>query len=178
MRRLREARGWQQETLAQNACAELGVDWTRETVLRLEQGRRKLGAGELLGLCFLFRVPLAELLQGAGDAWPTAGLKLAAAEIPQLLEGERPPSAESPVDRRIAPHVPRAGARPDLADDRAAKAIGATPLLISLLSHKLWGRSLSAERDRRAGPGANRMKKAHATRELYTELSAAIAQAR
>jgi transcriptional regulator with XRE-family HTH domain len=181
MRRIREERGWQQEILARHACADLGVDWTRETVLRIEQGRRKLTLGETVGLCFVFGVPLQELLQGEGIALVVPeGLRMPLAAMGELLEsGTRPSGAETPQDRRLSPLLRQNPPRPpDLAEQRAAKAIGTDVAVIRLVARQLWGRSLSEERDKRAGKNANRMHKSHVTRELYMELQSALAQLR
>jgi hypothetical protein len=148
-------------------------------VVRIEQSRRKLTPGELVALCYILGAPLLEFMRGEGKVWPGPGVSVAAADLPKLLEGKTPESLSDTSDRDADDWF--SGKRRsafDLADQRAAKAIGVEVLLISLLAHKLWGQSLTRERDRRAGRGANRMSKAHVTRELYTELSAAIAKTR
>jgi hypothetical protein len=43
------------------------------------------------------------------------------------------------------------------------------------VSFRLWHRTFSEERDRRAGPDANQQKRGRVSRELRTELENAIA---
>ena len=69
-------------------------------------------------------------------------------------------------------------------EQRAARRLGVSPpWLVSLAARKMWGRSLTAERDRRlalvgAGtPGSLRAQAGHITRELMKELETAFAEA-
>jgi transcriptional regulator with XRE-family HTH domain len=57
-----------------------------------------------------------------------------------------------------------------------AGTLGLKDTQVSALALKLWGRSLSQVRDEQAGPGANAMKKAHVSRRLKKEISAAAVE--
>ncbi|QDQ98114.1 helix-turn-helix domain-containing protein [Tomitella fengzijianii] len=61
-----------------------------------------------------------------------------------------------------------------VAEERAAKSLGLNPASLAALSYHLWGRTLSEERDRRVGEGANAQHKGQVTRELRAELKAAL----
>jgi hypothetical protein len=60
------------------------------------------------------------------------------------------------------------------AEARAAKALGREPWVVNLASAKLWKSTLSAERDRRAGPDASPQARGRITRELRAEIKAAL----
>lgn len=60
------------------------------------------------------------------------------------------------------------------AEDRAAKTLGVDPIAVAVASARLWRRSLSDERDRRAGTGGSPQKRGRITRDLYTELEAEV----
>ncbi|BBY61151.1 helix-turn-helix transcriptional regulator [Mycolicibacterium sarraceniae] len=57
---------------------------------------------------------------------------------------------------------------------RIAKALGVPPSAVAVASAHLWGRTLSAERDRRAGKGANAQDRGRITRQLKAEIQAAL----
>jgi DNA-binding Xre family transcriptional regulator len=59
---LRRYRGFTQETLAE-AMQELGIDWERIVVAKLESGRRGfIRVDELLGLCVILEISPTDLL--------------------------------------------------------------------------------------------------------------------
>lgn len=60
--------------------------------------------------------------------------------------------------------------RSGLAEQRQAKRMGIDPALLAALSLKLWQRTFSEERDRRAGPDANQQKRGQITRAMQVEL--------
>jgi transcriptional regulator with XRE-family HTH domain len=59
-------------------------------------------------------------------------------------------------------------------DLKAARTIGADRINAAAGMAKLWGRTFVAERDSRAGPGANAQKKGRVSRELLEELKAVL----
>jgi len=61
-----------------------------------------------------------------------------------------------------------------LTELRVAAALGITTEQLGAESLRLWDTMFSNERDRRAGPGANRQKRGHVTRQLKAELQKAI----
>jgi hypothetical protein len=62
------------------------------------------------------------------------------------------------------------------AEQAAAGRLGTSPVVLSVLAHRLWGRGLSAERDRRvaeqgqAPPRTVQARHGHITRALLAEL--------
>ena len=60
------------------------------------------------------------------------------------------------------------------AEARMAKALGVHEENLAALSAYLWGRTLSAERNRRAGPTANAQDRGRITRRLKAELKAVL----
>jgi hypothetical protein len=62
------------------------------------------------------------------------------------------------------------------ADYRMAHSVGISREMAAFEMEALWGRSFTAERDRRAGPDANPQKRGRISRELKTELQEAISQ--
>ncbi len=60
------------------------------------------------------------------------------------------------------------------AEARMAKALGLREENFATLSAYLWGRTLSAERNRRAGAGANAQDRGRITRRLKAELKAVL----
>lgn len=61
-------------------------------------------------------------------------------------------------------------------DSRLLKNMGAEPSSAFAAMTELWGRPLSAERDARAGTGANAQRKGQITRQLKAELSTALTE--
>jgi hypothetical protein len=59
-------------------------------------------------------------------------------------------------------------------EERVRKSLGIPPMLLATVSASLWKRTFSQERDRRAGKGANAQKRGQVTRQMRTELQAAI----
>lgn len=80
------------------------------------------------------------------------------------------PLAEK-VDPMLAAGISR---RAGEAEERAAKALGVHLHDVIVASAYLWGRTLSDERDRRAGDEASAQKRGRITRQLYDELKAAL----
>jgi transcriptional regulator with XRE-family HTH domain len=187
LRQLREACGIRQEEVAV-AARKYGLKWTRATIAAIELGQRRLPLGELA----LIPVVLAEAdvtggrILALADLVPdddrlvrvARGLELPAKAARALLGGQEvalptPPIAEACGD----------------AETKAASTLRVSPEAIVQAAHRRWGRSLTAERDRRveaytapmltldpaeaARPGWPRRLQAirgHVTRELLEEL--------
>lgn len=113
-------------------------------------------------------------------------------ELPSKAPGQRTPSVD--VWRRIEQLWPQVhGAREfDLerlraversaageAEHNAARTLGCTALDVSAISYRLWGRGLTAERDRRVeeetapgdSPAAVRVRRGHVTRALVEKIA-------
>jgi hypothetical protein len=59
-------------------------------------------------------------------------------------------------------------------DERLCKRIGVRPDVGAAAMHKLWKRTFTAERDRRAGPDANAQRRGQISRQLQAELKKAV----
>ncbi len=68
-------------------------------------------------------------------------------------------------------------ARSGLAEQRMAKTLGVEQESLALWSYELWGGTFTEERDRRAGPGANKQKRGQISRAMRDELHAALGDA-
>ena len=69
IRRLRTARGWSQEELAERMKA-YGYDWHQTLIGRIEAAQRPLRLNEAVDMCRLFRVPLDRLMWPDPDLTP------------------------------------------------------------------------------------------------------------
>jgi transcriptional regulator with XRE-family HTH domain len=67
-------------------------------------------------------------------------------------------------------------ARSGLAEQRTAKTLGVDPGALALASFELWGGTFTEERDRRAGPDANKQKRGQIARTMRAELAVALEQ--
>lgn len=63
------------------------------------------------------------------------------------------------------------------AERKAARRLGLPPELVAAAARALWGRSLSAERDERAGAGATPQRRGRMTRDLLAELTHQVVDA-
>lgn len=64
-----------------------------------------------------------------------------------------------------------------IADERAKKSLGIDTSELLAHASALWGRSVTAERDARAGEGAGAQKRGQVTRDLLNELRESISKA-
>lgn len=201
LRRIRTAR-----SQSQGACAEYlrqcGLNWNRDTVVTLENGRREtITLRDLLGLSMAYDVPLAEWFDGPGDIRLSDIVSIARDDLRRALRGDRLPRAtdvpappESGVRRGSGrpsnlPHLPTPGfglgPRP-LTDDEMrslplARALRMSPEVAHGVALFLWDRPLEEERDHRIGdtstiePRSLRARRGNMTRVLVAEAQAAVA---
>lgn len=200
VRRRREAAGVGQSAVA-GAARQYGLPWTRAMVAAVELGRRRLTLGELallplvLGSAGVTAGPLLTLadLIPVSDQQVSAGPSLAMPlRIARALLLEGGDELKS-VPRVVAPgHVARRTleAAGD-AEQKAATALHVSPEAVVEAAHQRWGRSLTAERERRVEaytrpmltrdpaeavspewPRRLQAIRGHVTRELLKELTA------
>jgi len=208
LRELRQERGLRQDDVAL-AARHWGVDWTQPTVAAIEAGARPLAVEELLLLpVILFEgIELPDLLPG--DGWvdldtPMGTTVLRRAALRRLLEGRY---AAAPKTRRVAEviHANAPGRGIELTADRpqeeeraqavsaaaggdaerkAARKLSIPPIEVSEAAYARYGRSLTAERDRRvaeqapadASPRSLQALRGHVTRALLSELDPILNQ--
>jgi transcriptional regulator with XRE-family HTH domain len=110
-------------------------------------------------------VTLADLLGGNDGLVALADdLAVTTADLANVARGESFPSPRRDKLQRSG-----------LAEQRLAKALGIDDSRLADVSQRLWGNTVSEERDKRAGAGANQQKKARVSRELRAEIEKAIA---
>lgn len=201
MRRIRTERGLLQEDVAM-AARWVGLMWSSVTVTQVESGSRQLSLDEVLLLPLVLRCSLKDLLRTEKDNDPIQlgyntileastvrelvtekGPKLSPEEIPML------PRLEAALDTKIMGAVRlalleetllsyllvREGARGE-AERKAAQTLKISAPLVTAYALRLWGRSLTEERDGRAVEHIVKGKelravRGHITRALLREIA-------
>jgi transcriptional regulator with XRE-family HTH domain len=210
LRRIREERGWSQDELTRRA-GRLGLRWSRVTLADIEAGRRDVTVEEFCLLPLLLDVELPELLPkpeskvrvGAGDVEVGALLlvlggrahRVSPNQVSALHHvGGISVEYDDPKRARKARRIARLRANDPSAElsievlshaeaeRHAAEVLGLDPLDVVDISHGLWGRSLSEERNRRveerAGTGDLARRRGHVTRRLIRELEEELKRTR
>lgn len=206
LRALRDHHGLSQDDVATSART-FGLRWTRATVAAVETGRRAVDLGEYFLLPVVlehavgFEVDLASLVPPAsrvrlGPGAVASGAALAAAMGGRLLDAldevTTPGSTSAATGFREAvktAHRVWPAARPadmvaaerdsaQLVEARCAARLGISPFEAALAARRLWGRSMTEERNSRLAGGGNaataRAHAGHVTRSLTAELRAAL----
>lgn len=198
----RERQAMTAEELARRARVA-GLNWSTSRVFDLENGRKPVSLAELLVLGSVLTdkgqaVTLADLLAGADSVEVTDAFHITGEHLRQALTGGRVVIYPRGMDRedmrraRAAPAerlgeamdylglddwelVERAADAPTgAAEDKAARTLGVSPLVVLLASVALWGRSLTEQRDALVEPGGTPQARGHVTRSLVAELGAYV----
>jgi hypothetical protein len=178
-RTARSLRGDRKAELVARAARLAGLNWGTGRIADLEAGRVSPTLPTLIALCWAFRdllgrpVELPDLFVGDGDVTLSPDVIVPLEVLRAALDGRGladPPGGLLPV-RLISDAVERSLLE---ADYRMAHSVGIAPELAAATMQELWGRSFTAERDRRAGPDANPQKRGRVSRELKTELHEAV----
>jgi len=197
IRELRDAHGWVQEDVAAIARV-FGLDWTRATVAAIETGRRNLSAEELLLLPVLFGnlrgfallkdgEPPASKPEDLDDFFPdgeevvlTPSVSLLPELLRALVSGRYGKDEKERLDSMAATMEGLRGEAGE-AEERAALRLGVTVVDIMATGQRLWGRSLTEERDRRVAERGSdiplesrRAIRGRVTRKLIEELGAVL----
>jgi transcriptional regulator with XRE-family HTH domain len=192
VRRVREERGASQDGLAQ-ALRDAGwLAASDQVLIAVEKGTRSLRFAEVLLLADVLNVPIAALLEVPPGEWvrvgtrvPTTGPDLVRrlTEAPHQF-GEQS-NAWSDLEQARRDTQFSASGRHSWGDEtkreaerHAASKLGVAPGEVVQRSYRLWGRTLSDERDARcatrASADATARQRAtwrgHVTRELLTDL--------
>jgi len=186
LRREREDRGLTAADVALLAVDRLGLGWDRSTVTRIELGQRQLLAGELVLLAVLHDVPVVDLLPDercelspAVSAVPAAAAKTVEWRQQVALTDTATSTDTLSVLRTAATAAATLSVTKHQADDATVKAahrLGVDPAAVSVAAVRLWGRGLTAERDRRVeampgeSPQSRGRRRGHVTRELVEDL--------
>jgi transcriptional regulator with XRE-family HTH domain len=185
VQRLREAQGWTQEELARRLRA-FGLHWTRANLASVESGRRQqIDLASLVLIALAMDAPASELLAGDPEEISVGGgTSVNLHHTREWLAGRQPlgpgyvgQSSGGQSGLRIAKQQAlRADGVADDADERAALRLGLTIDEVLASAKRLWGRTLTAERDARAAKaeGCERTAvRGHITRQLMTEIEEA-----
>lgn len=212
VRKLREERGWTQDQLAGH-LRMIGLNWPRSTVAKLERGERAVSLEELLLVAMIFDLPIADLVPGTADEIALTPLSsVRAGDLSAFLRGEVTPHIrylDSPLQREHVPRAteamrrtmarlearwPKLSAKDLFAAEAAASGevetkgavrIGVEPFDLAIAAQRLYGRSLTAERDARVKdrgvtqtPASLRAVRGHVTRELLEEIKQEITESK
>jgi transcriptional regulator with XRE-family HTH domain len=171
VRALRDDAGLTQADLATRLRTVYGLDWSRNTVAYVESGRTEPTLSELLVLADALDVSVLHLVEHRGRVALSSGsvqnvtdVVLGRAPLPQLPQKDFGRSGTTWRDLMIS------AASVGEAERHFAKTHGLDAEDVARLAFDLWKKSLTDERDERAGANAPRMKKAHVTRKLGEEL--------
>jgi transcriptional regulator with XRE-family HTH domain len=180
LREIRETHGWVQEDVAR-AARGAGLDWSRATVAAIETGRRDLSAAELVYLP-------AVLSTAAGTPFTPYELADLIPDGPDLLLAPNQPAAFPPdlvrsiLRGKLGNEVEMArlahggGGELGEAEERAALRLGLSVAAVVEASRRLWGHSLTVERDQRVAQRgelpveSRRAVRGRITRDLIDEL--------
>jgi transcriptional regulator with XRE-family HTH domain len=181
LRRLRDSGGWTQVELASRA-RELGLEWTADTVVAIESGRREFNLAEALLVPQLLNANLTELAKvGDEDLVVVEGREFQAERWEALVAGKHLRGLNRSLDsssRRVIKVLTTREATNE-AEKKAARSLGMSAADLVILAHRLWKRGLTDERDGRVRDelGATELPKAkrqalrgHVTRRLLQEL--------
>lgn len=171
-----------QDRLAREA-ARVGLPWTAPRVAQFESGGVGLALPTLVLLAAALDrltptshpVTLASLLASESPIELSPGVVVTGAALAGVVRGGAASSliaddriagpGESSEERRVDMEYGRA-------DARVAAQLGLSKTMMMRACARLWGHAMSVERDRRAGPGADRRRAGLITRELVQEIEA------
>jgi transcriptional regulator with XRE-family HTH domain len=161
---LRDPKEMSQNALAL-ACREKGLRWSRSSIAMLEAGRRSCSISELLIVASALDAPLRLIV--SGECLPdrpdtvmlttTTAAYLAA--ISEALVGRGYRLGEDTADKigreigyrenNVPLHLARIRIESGDADQKAARGLGISIEQLMSVAESEWGRSLTAERERR-----------------------------
>jgi transcriptional regulator with XRE-family HTH domain len=180
------------------AARKRGLNWSESRVADFERGNFAPNLATLIAVCLALAdagcadVAFPALLRSGPLIQVNESLWLSSEQVANLLSGR--PTRES-LRELLPPESVTAAIKaafdagfplPLVAtnevsgatEERTSKALGIDKTELADWSAALWKRTFSEERDRRAGDGANAQKRGQVTRQMRTELEAAIRAAR
>lgn len=156
--------GMTQDEVA-TAAQKFNFPWQTPTISAIEHGRRDLSIEDLVVLCAILETTFADLLPTAKESVQLRdGVFVQLRRLREALLGGRPLDVDAlPLD-----FLWLVGIRE--VDRNTAGRLNLSPEAVQELAQQLWGRSLSDERDLRAGPKASAQERGWVTRKLLQEL--------
>lgn len=171
-RRIRKDADLTQDDLAK-AARRVGLRWTASKVRDFETGRSAPTFATVIALTAALgevtdqQVRLVDLVRSDGDVTVTEDFEPTGEQLQAFCGGGVWAARWDHVHiDTFEPVLDWSG----LTDQRVAASLGLDTEELCDAAMKLWGSVFSAERDRRAGPGANPQKRGRVTRELKAEL--------
>ena len=173
---LREEKSATQSDLAEK-MRKNGFAWQTNRVTQIETLRRPVSLLEVVGLSRVFHVPVGRLLEGADNVDMPDGTTMPLKKVRGALVADPEFVVRDATPAEIEQHKTNT-------DDlrKIAKRLGATVAEVDEMSYRVFGKSLFAERDQRAGdlselsPRSAQTKRGHVTRGLIEDLRPALAQ--
>jgi transcriptional regulator with XRE-family HTH domain len=200
-RRIRTDAAVTQSALARCACLT-GLNWRTSSVADFEAGRSEPTMKTVIAVCLALGVAtgkvveladmvlfdgfvaVTEQLEPTGEwlAGFCAGKRrpLTAADARHTASAERLDELHAPAPGRFGKYGMRATDVEEmrrmsgLDEYRMAKRLSIDDDRLLAESFRLWQRTLSQERDRRAGPAANQQRRGRISRELRAQLEEAL----
>lgn len=180
VRRLREERELTQDELV-SRWRSIGLAWPRSKLSAFEGGGRKsVPLADAMLIAVALDVNLQVLLEGDGDV--SLGPGGGAAPLALLREWL---SGRCETDQLLTQLVDEEGLFDDgasSADTEMAERVGVQAKDVADIARVLWGRTLTAERDRRvdemqaSSMAERRAYRGHVTRQLESEINRAFAR--
>ncbi len=191
VKRIRSSAGVTAERLSKELKMR-GLSWSANRVSELENGTKAVGVAEILMLAHVLSVNVPDLFEGDYVVTLTPEYTISGHHLREAFMGN--PVAVSMADfadvslakeklRAVPPgelkkyRTEYAGSSvidvvttSGEAEAKAAKALGISEWEMIGASARIWGHSLSAERDYRAGQAVTKQMKGHITRSLMSEL--------
>lgn len=197
LREMRKSRGWSQDQLARRAREE-GLSWSRSSVAAVEAGRKTLDLTEVVLVTVAVGGGLPELLAGDGEAALSQLAQMSLESIRSILSGDDPISAVTTADKTLAKLASQVKTRDKVnarrratlppygeAEQKAARKLGVSVELLAETSFRLWGHSLTDEREARVGPLSRsdsitslRALRGRVTRQLLADLEPQLVRRR
>jgi transcriptional regulator with XRE-family HTH domain len=196
-KRIRTDIGVTQEELARHARAA-GLRWTASIVGDFEAGRHVPTFATVLAVTRALHsafqdapknqnkrpaggVTLADLVTGDGFVALNENIDVLAARLSEVCRGQAFTLGKGnwrtsfrPMEGGVVTDLVDTLRRSGLTEQRLAQRLGIGTEHLAVLSSRLWHRTFSEERDRRAGADANRQKRGQVTRELQRQLEKEI----
>lgn len=177
LKRIREERKLTQHEAAR-LCAAAGLSWTRTRIAVIERGDREtVDVGTLLLLAAAFDVSVSALFSGAGHVKLSPLNRQTRAGVQQMLSTTATWRDLSNADK---PETMRFTVDAVEADVALADRLDVSTRRVVEAAVRLWGQSLTEERDRRVAalgdldPGERQAHRGHITRELGQQVEQVI----
>ncbi len=169
-----------QDEIAASA-RRVGLPWSRSSVTAVEAGTKTLDLGEVVLASLALAVSVADLLAGGGSVRLSERSSISLPVLRAVLAGKELPPGQHAL--KVLPESNRelaATAAAGEAEQKAARKIGVDAQVLTAAAIRLWGHSLTVERDARLGNVGSKSTRSiqalrgRVTRNLLEELEPAL----